>query len=113
MLMTASAKAKKEERAARRMAHLDERIRYTITVEGTVDPSLADWCGPLTIAAGQGPSGATVTTLSGIQADQAGLVGIIRHLHGLGIVLLAIERCERGALPQAVLAYKPTAPSQI
>ena len=29
------------------MSHLDERTRYTITVEGAVDPNLADWCGPL------------------------------------------------------------------
>ena len=83
------------------MSHLDERTRYTITVEGTVDPSLADWCGPLTIAAAQGPDEGMVTTLSEITADQAGLVGIIRRLHGLGIVLLTVER---GALPRAVTA---------
>jgi hypothetical protein len=83
------------------MSHLDERTRYTITVEGTVDPSLADWCGPLTITKGQAPGGVAISTMSGIIADQAGLVGIIRHLHGLGIVLLTVERC---ALSQAVPA---------
>lgn len=83
------------------MSHLDERTRYTITVEGTVDPSLADWCGPLTITTTQAPGGGAITTMSGITTDQAGLVGIIRHLHGLGIVLLTVERC---ALPQAVTA---------
>jgi len=83
------------------MSHLDERTRYTITVEGPIDPSLADWCGPLTIATAPGPDEGTVTTLSGINADQAGLVGIIRHLHGLGIVLLTVERC---APPEAVTA---------
>jgi hypothetical protein len=76
------------------MSHLDERTRYTIKVEGTIDPTLADWCGPLTLAPTQGPDGATITAISGIVADQAGLVGIIRHLHGLGIVLLTVERCE-------------------
>lgn len=80
------------------MSHLDERTRYTITVEGTVDPSLADWCGPLTMATAQQPEGVTVTTLSGITADQAGVVGIIRHLHGLGIVLLTVERCTTGTI---------------
>lgn len=83
------------------MSHLDERTRYTITVEGPIDPNLADWCGPLTIATAPGPDEGTVTTLSGINADQAGLVGIIRHLHGLGIVLLTVERC---APPEAVTA---------
>jgi hypothetical protein len=83
------------------MSHLDERTRYTITVEGTVDLSLADWCGPLTITTTQAPGGAAITTMSGIIADQAGLVGIIRHLHGLGIVLLTVKRC---ALAQVVSA---------
>jgi hypothetical protein len=83
------------------MSHLDERTRYTITVEGTVDSILADWCGPLTITTTQGSDGITVTALSGIVVDQAGVVGIIRHLHGLGIVLLTVERC---ALPLPVTA---------
>ena len=83
------------------MSHLDERTRYTITVEGPIDPSLADWCGPLTITTAQRPDEVTVTTLSGITTDQAGLVGIIRHLHGLGIVLLTVERC---ALARAITA---------
>ncbi len=83
------------------MSHLEERTRYTVTVEGTVDANLADWCGPLTITTAQRPDEGTVTTLSGIIADQAGLVGIIRHLHGLGIVLLTVQRC---ALAQAVTA---------
>ena len=83
------------------MSHLDERTRYTITVEGAVDPNLADWCGPLTITTAQAPGGVTITTMSGITADQAGLVGIIRHLHGLGIVLLTVERGDGRTLPHA------------
>lgn len=86
------------------MSHLDERTRYTITVEGTIDPTLADWCGPLTLAPIPGPNGATITAISDIVADQAGLVGIIRHLHGLGIVLLTVERCESGEPPIPVAA---------
>ena len=74
------------------MSHLDERTRYTITVEGTIDPSFADWCGPLTIVPSQTPAGVFITTLTGIVADQAALVGLVRRLHGLGIVLLTVER---------------------
>jgi hypothetical protein len=75
------------------MSHLDERTQYAITVEGTVDAALADWCGPLTLQPGRLPDGVSITILADIVADQAGLVGIIRHLHGLGIVLLFVERC--------------------
>jgi hypothetical protein len=75
------------------MAHLDERTRYTITIEGSVDPALADWCGPLSMESREMPDGTRVTVLSGINSDQSGLVGILRHLHGLGIVLLYVERC--------------------
>lgn len=33
-----------------------------------------------------------VTTFSNVIMDQAGLVGLIRRLHGLGIVLLSIRQ---------------------
>lgn len=75
------------------MAHLDQPARYTITIEGSIDPTLAEWCGPLTISQGQLPDGTVVSQLADITADQAGLVGTIRHLHGLGVVLLCVERC--------------------
>ena len=33
-----------------------------------------------------------VTTISNVIMDQAGLVGLVRRLHGLGIVLLSIRQ---------------------
>lgn len=75
------------------MSHLDQPTRYTITVEGRIDQELVDWCGPFTAVHEWTPDGAPITRLAGLAADQAGLVGIIRHLHGLGIVLLCVERC--------------------
>jgi hypothetical protein len=74
------------------MARIDERAIYTILVQGPIDASLADWCGPVTITSTAAADGQLVTTLSGIETDQAGLMGVARHLHGLGIVLLAIRR---------------------
>ncbi len=74
------------------MPHLDQKAQYVIKTEGDVDSSLVDWFGPVEIAIGAQETGETVTTLSGIVADQAGVVGLIRHLHGLGLVLLSIER---------------------
>jgi hypothetical protein len=75
------------------MSHLDQPTHYAITIEGGIDPTLADWCGPLTSTPEQLPDGALITRLTGIVTDQAGLVGIIRRLHGLGVVLICVERC--------------------
>ncbi len=72
-------------------AGIDQPAHFTITIQGRVGDGLAEWFGPLTsteIAAGQPP----ITLLSGIVTDQAGLIGLIRRLHGLGVVLLAVER---------------------
>lgn len=74
------------------MAHLDQAADYEIRVDGYVDRSVVDWFGPMQIEdEGNGADGST-TALTHIVTDQAGIVGLIRHLHGLGIVLLSIER---------------------
>jgi hypothetical protein len=74
------------------MAHPDPYAQYVIQIEGSIDESLAGWLGPVDIVRVVEDSGRTVTTLSGITTDQAGLVGFIRYLHGLGMGLLSIER---------------------
>ena len=74
------------------MSHLDQPSRYTILIEGSADPALVDWCGPVTITTEQAQDGTILTRLGGITVDQAGIVGIIRHLHGLGVVLLCMNR---------------------
>ena len=74
------------------MTHPDPHAQYVIQIEGRIDESLAGWLGPVDIASVVEGSGRTVTTLSGIFTDQAGLVGLIRYLHGLGIGLLSVER---------------------
>ena len=76
------------------MPRLDERAAYVIKIQGRVEESLVDWFGPVDIASSVDDCGQIVTTLSGIVTDQAGLVGLIRHLHGLGIALLSVERIE-------------------
>ena len=73
------------------MSHLDQPAAYGITVEGCVDETLVGG-GPVAIPSVVEDGDGAVTVLSGIVTDQAGLVGLIRHLHGLGIVLLSIER---------------------
>ena len=74
------------------MFHLDERTRYTIRVQGCVDDALTDWFGPVLTMHERDAAGQAVTTLTGTVADQAALVGLVRHLHALGIVLLTVER---------------------
>jgi hypothetical protein len=73
------------------MTRLDHPKGYEIRIAGSVDESLVAWFGPVKIVSACGDEGVT-TTLSAIDIDQAALVGLIRHLHGLGISLLAIER---------------------
>ena len=73
------------------MAHLDQTADYEIRVAGYVDHTVVDWFGPMQIEDG-GDGTTCVTALTHIVTDQAGIVGLIRHLHGLGIVLLSIER---------------------
>ena len=74
------------------MSQLDQAVYYTIRIEGGIDDALAGWFGPMQIEPGDGVDGRQITTLSGEVADQAALVGLVRHLHGLGIVLLSVER---------------------
>jgi len=66
---------------------------YQIEVEGHLDESWADWFGPPDIVVevkGEVP----VTRLSNVVIDQTGLIGLIRQLHGMGMVLLSITRVD-------------------
>lgn len=74
------------------MPSLDEQADYVIRIQGRIDGILVDWFGPVNIASAVVDGDRAVTTLSGIVTDQAGLVGLLRHLHGLGVVLLSVER---------------------
>jgi hypothetical protein len=40
--------------------------------------------------------GRQATVIANIVADQPAIVGFIRHLHNAGILLLSVERIERG-----------------
>ena len=65
----------------------DQRV-YRITLRGRIDEEFVEaYCPPETVLACEG--GAAI--LSNIQADQAGIVGLVRHLHNLGYTILALE----------------------
>ena len=68
---------------------------YQIKVRGQVDENTFNTSSPLQMtvvrvdADEEHPSAATLFTIC---ADQSGLIGLIRHLHGHGFVLLSVYR---------------------
>jgi hypothetical protein len=69
---------------------LNSQNRYEIKVCGQLDDSWLGWFGRATIYVETLADANQVTTFSDIVMDQAGLVGLVRQLHGHGIVLLSI-----------------------
>ncbi len=70
------------------MATASEPHRYTLLFAGTPDNTfLADYCP----AGTQIKAGNACFTLFDLCADQAQVLGIIRHLHNLGCLLLQLE----------------------
>jgi len=61
---------------------------YRITLRDPIDAEFVEaYCPPETVLACEG--GAAI--LSNLHADQAGIVGLVRHLHNLGYTILALE----------------------
>ena len=69
----------------------DPGTRYEIEVQGQVD---VDWLrsfgSAVEIVAGEagGENGSTVLR---VHADQSGIVGLVRSLHGLGVTILQVR----------------------
>jgi hypothetical protein len=62
---------------------------YHIGVRGQVDENTFNATSPLQITVVQMDSVATLFTIC---ADQSGLIGLIRHLHWQGFVILSVYR---------------------
>ncbi|HAJ35116.1 MAG TPA: hypothetical protein DCL15_05435 [Chloroflexi bacterium] len=77
------------------MSQLDQAVQYTIRIEGNLDNAVASWFGPIRIEPERDAQGQPITRLTGEVADQSALVGLVRHLHALGIVLLSVDRIRR------------------
>jgi hypothetical protein len=75
-----------------RSVNLNSLNRYEIRVYNQPDESLLGLFGEAKAQLSISTDDHQVTTLSGIVMDQAGLVGLIRRLHGRGIVLLSIRQ---------------------
>jgi len=72
--------------------NLQSQNRYEIELLGQPDDDWKGWFEGAKITTSSLADGSHVTRLSEIVMDQAGLVGLIRRLHGLGFVLLSIRR---------------------
>ncbi len=64
---------------------------YHVEVRGQVDENAFNATSPLQMTVVRVDTAATLFT---IRTDQSGLIGLIRHLHGRGFVLLSVT-CER------------------
>jgi len=71
---------------------LNSQNRYEIKICGQLDDSWLVWFGEGKAHAETLDDNSQVTTFSDVIMDQAGLVGLIRRLHGLGIVLISIRQ---------------------
>jgi hypothetical protein len=74
---------------------MDKACDYRIKVRGPVDESDLNTMSPLPITMVQADTDEKhrcAATLFTIYADQSGLIGLMRHLHGRGLVLLSVIR---------------------
>lgn len=69
---------------------LNSQNSYEIKIYGQLDASWLGWFGEAKVHVETLIDDHQVTTLSDVVMDQAGLVGLIRQLHGHGIVLISI-----------------------
>ena len=71
---------------------LNSQNRYEIKISGQPDASWLGWFGDAKARVEMMADSSSMTTFSDVIMDQAGLVGLIRRLHGIGIVLLSIRQ---------------------
>ena len=70
---------------------LNSQNRYEIKIYGQLDTSCLCWFGEAEAYTEAWDDDNQVSTFSNVIMDQAGLVGLIRRLHGHGIVLKSIR----------------------
>ena len=68
---------------------LDRAVTYQIKVPGLLDKRRAYWNDEMKVRVGKDDLGLPITTLT-ITADQAALLGFLRHLYSLGIPLISV-----------------------
>ena len=70
---------------------MDDLACYTIVVRDPVSETDLNRLSPVQVAVVQIDPAATHLS---VQTDQSGIIGLMRHLHALGFVILAMSRHE-------------------
>jgi hypothetical protein len=65
-----------------------EPARYELRVRGVLDPGWSAWFEGLQVSSDQSGQ----TTITGLVADQAALLGLLAKLRDLGLELLSVRR---------------------
>jgi hypothetical protein len=73
------------------MGTMDELRTYFIEVRGRMDEMDLNATSPIQMVV-EGTDGDSMRLT--VHTDQSGLIGLIRHLHGLGLALLSLN-CKR------------------
>ncbi len=68
---------------------MDETCAYQIKVQNGLDDNAFNATSPVQVVLARVDAEATYLTL---HADQSGLIGLLRHLHQQGYVLLSVSR---------------------
>lgn len=64
---------------------------YRIEVQGQVNEDDINAMSPFQMTVKQADTAATLFT---VRTDQSGLIGLMRHLHGRGVVFLSVTRTD-------------------
>lgn len=72
---------------------MNDLCTYHIRLHGQVDEGEINAMTPLQMALERVEPAAS---LFSVTADQSGLIGLLRHLHGLGLILLSVSRMDIG-----------------
>jgi hypothetical protein len=68
---------------------MDKLCTYHLRLHGQVEAGDLNAGGPLHVTVVEAGTAATELVIS---TDQAGIIGLLRHLHGRGFVLLSVDR---------------------
>ena len=76
---------------------LDRPVTYRIRVRGRLDGQWSGWFDGMAISCQVEGNEPPVTTLTGIVADQAALLGTLIKIASMNLILISVKRLETGA----------------
>jgi hypothetical protein len=68
---------------------MEDFAAYQIRIRGQVEADDLNTASPLQLTVQHADQNVTIIT---VHTDQAGVIGLMRHLHGLGFLLLSVMR---------------------